>query len=262
MLSDFDDSVLTTAARDVLVVRHNIRTADELLLHSTRLLAPGALPGIATANDAARALAAIAHAVCGAPRTALDEFRSTEGEEEAQTVPTGLPGLDRVLGGGVRVGELTELVGGASAGKTVLCHRLCAHACLSARGTTATALFVDTCGAFSARYLAACIPDGEATTAAVATQDSVARAFIGGVRVVRAFDVDALLAVLERLTEDGDDDDDEFLARLRVVVVDSFTAAFSPVLGAHPLGHALLVRAARLMKRAARQRRLAFVVSN
>ena len=48
------------------------------------------------------------------------------GSQRAKTaqVPTGVPGLDRLLNGGLRQGGLHVLLGGPGAGKSVLAHQI------------------------------------------------------------------------------------------------------------------------------------------
>lgn len=65
------------------------------------------------------------------------------------TLPTGLPTLDRHLGGGLPRGAVTELVGPASVGKTQLCLAVAARALVDGASTGAKVLYVDTEGSFS-----------------------------------------------------------------------------------------------------------------
>ena len=64
--------------------------------------------------------------------------------------------LDEMLDGGFWAGEITELVGGFSSGKTQLCHQLCVNVQLSEEegGVSGGAYYIDTEGTFSARRLA------------------------------------------------------------------------------------------------------------
>ena len=55
-------------------------------------------------------------------------------------LPTGLPTLDRILGGGIRIGTITELVGQAGSGKTQLAMQLCCMAARYGQG----AVYIDT----------------------------------------------------------------------------------------------------------------------
>lgn len=63
---------------------------------------------------------------------------------------TGSAELDKVLGGGIETGAITELFGEFRTGKTQLCHMLCVTAQMTADsgGGEGKALFIDTEGTF------------------------------------------------------------------------------------------------------------------
>jgi KaiC/GvpD/RAD55 family RecA-like ATPase len=57
----------------------------------------------------------------------MHEETRGESRRAAVQVPTGIPGLDRLLNGGVRQGGLHVVVGGPGAGKSVLAHQIGAN---------------------------------------------------------------------------------------------------------------------------------------
>ncbi|MHA1209836.1 MAG: DNA repair and recombination protein RadA [Candidatus Freyarchaeota archaeon] len=61
-------------------------------------------------------------------------------------ITTGLEGLDSILGGGIEICAMTEFYGPAKAGKTQMCHQLCATVQLPRErgGLEAPALYIDT----------------------------------------------------------------------------------------------------------------------
>ena len=73
-------------------------------------------------------LEAVAAAVAPQPRTALQLLQSKAAGP--RPLRTGLPALDAHLGGGLRAGGVTEVVGPAGMGKTQLCLTVCALAAL------------------------------------------------------------------------------------------------------------------------------------
>lgn len=74
----------------------------------------------------------------------LTTSRPWEPEAEDRVAPTGLPGIDGPLGGGLRRGHLSEVVGPRSSGRTtILCHALAAA---TARGEVVA--LVDACDRF------------------------------------------------------------------------------------------------------------------
>ena len=65
-------------------------------------------------------------------------------EPEDRVAATGLPGIDGPLGGGVRRGQVSEIVGPRSAGRTTVLYRMCAAA--TSRGEVVA--LIDTCDRF------------------------------------------------------------------------------------------------------------------
>src|SRR5271165_4110366 len=55
--------------------------------------------------------------------------------------PTGVPGLDEVLGGGIQRGSLAILVGPPGGGKTILAHHIAFSAARAGRRTTILTAF-------------------------------------------------------------------------------------------------------------------------
>ena len=86
-------------------------------------------------------LEAVAAAVAPQPRTALQLLQSKAAG--ARPLRTGLPALDAHLGGGLRAGGVTEVVGPAGMGKTQLCLALAARALVDGSGSAARVLYVD-----------------------------------------------------------------------------------------------------------------------
>lgn len=60
------------------------------------------------------------------------------------TIPTGSKAIDALLGGGVRIGMITDIYGESGSGKSQLCFTLCAN-CVKDAGSI---LFIDTSGTF------------------------------------------------------------------------------------------------------------------
>ena len=86
-------------------------------------------------------LEAVAAAVAPQPRTALQLLQSKAAGP--RPLRTGLPALDAHLGGGLRAGGVTEVVGPAGMGKTQLCLALAARALVDGSGSAARVLYVD-----------------------------------------------------------------------------------------------------------------------
>ena len=98
-----------------------------------------------------------AKAAIGYRSAPVDAFQLMEMEEQLPKLTTGVKGLDELLQGGLRAGELYEFAGEFGTGKTQLCHQLAVTVQLPEEkgGLSAKAVYVDTEGAFSPRRVLA-----------------------------------------------------------------------------------------------------------
>jgi len=95
-----------------------------------------------------RAVVAAATAVCAPPPSTAQQLM-----REAP-LPTGLAALDGHLGGGLRPGSVTEIVGASAVGKTELCLAVAAEALVTGHARGAGVVYVDTeCGFKATRLL-------------------------------------------------------------------------------------------------------------
>ncbi|GAA6005812.1 uncharacterized protein JCM10292_004646 [Rhodotorula paludigena] len=179
------------------LVKAQYLTAAEVLLTPPPILARRTkLPPA----DIAHLLDELARAVCS-----IEQSRDRTvaelcaGEEGTRVLTTGDAGLDELLGGGVRVGSLTEIAGQSSSGKTNICLQLCLTAQLPPEqgGLGGGALFVSSEGTLSssrllsmAEHLASTVPATEGAAPRTAWD------FLDNVHTEKAPDVDTLVAVL------------------------------------------------------------------
>ena len=98
-----------------------------------------------------------AKAVVGYQSGAVDAAQLMELEERLPKLATGVKGIDELLGGGLRAGDLYELAGEFGTGKTQLCHQLSVTVQLPEEkgGLSARAVYIDTEGTFSPPRVAA-----------------------------------------------------------------------------------------------------------
>jgi len=92
-------------------------------------------------SDVEEATDAVAEAAAPKPRTALQLLQLKA--DGPRPLRTGLPTLDAHLGGGLRAGSITEVVGPAGMGKTQLCLTLTARALFDTSATGGRVLYVD-----------------------------------------------------------------------------------------------------------------------
>ena len=206
-----------------------------------------------------------------------------------RVISTACKGLDRLLGGGVGSGQITEFVGKTSTFKTQVCHQIA----LSATQEGAAVLYIDTTNSFSPRRLADMLfrlqPALEAQRHAPCLPPALAT-LLTNVRCVAVYDTEALLPVLASVeaqlqryqgpesgkdvaTEPGtgagasrsaetEDVEQAFWGQLRVLIIDSLGSLFVPVLGRSSAGHALLMAAVQALRGLATRYDLSVVTTN
>lgn len=139
-----------------------------------------------------------------------------ENRRQQLMITTGSKALDRLLGGGMETGSLTELFGEFRTGKTQLCHTLCITCQLSPEhgGAEARALYIDTEGTFRPQRLVEI-----AARYGISTEEDLEQ-ILDNVAYAKAYNSDHQLSLLETaagmMTED----------RYALVIVDSATALF------------------------------------
>ncbi|MCC6049070.1 MAG: AAA family ATPase [Thermofilum sp.] len=92
-----------------------------------------------------------AKAAVGYQSSAVDAAQLMELEERLPKLTTGVKGIDELLQGGLRPGELYEFAGEFGTGKTQLCHQLAVTVQLPEEkgGLSGKAVYIDTEGTFS-----------------------------------------------------------------------------------------------------------------
>ncbi|XP_004345403.2 hypothetical protein CAOG_05813 [Capsaspora owczarzaki ATCC 30864] len=168
---------------------------------------------------------------------------------------TGCSNLDSLLSGGIYSGEITELVGPTSSGKTQTClHISTAVACT----TDSNVIYISTNNEFSPTRLAA-IHRGFATEGADIRNLTTT---LEKIRVVFVHDLHSLLTVLEELLQHLQAQDDQVILASKLIVIDSIASVISPVIGTQLRGHALTTRLARLLKVIAMDHAMGVLVTN
>ncbi|GAA55738.1 ribose-phosphate pyrophosphokinase [Clonorchis sinensis] len=151
---------------------------------------------------------------------------------------TGLPKLDELLSGGIRTGELTELIGKPAVGKTQFCLTLCAE--LVIKVPTASILYIDTGGNFSAPRLLALLQ--------VSSSNESAAGFMKRIRCCAAPDITGLIEILVQTRlhlakssglHQANTDTNlspwvQFFFNLKLIIVDSLAMPFLPFMGVVP----------------------------
>ncbi|ETE67053.1 DNA repair protein RAD51-like 4 [Ophiophagus hannah] len=152
--------------------------------------------------------------------------------------------LDKLLDSGIYTGEVTELVGAPSAGKTQVCLIVAANV---SHNLKQTVLYIDSTGGFtSARLLELlnCLTEDEEEQA-----EALRR-----IQVFRAFDAYKMLDVLQEIRSYMSQQILSTSGPVKLLIVDSISAVICPFLGLRqPDGMALMMHLAREMKTLAKE---------
>lgn len=113
--------------------------------------------------------------------------------ENIQRITTGSKALDKLLGGGIETGTITEMYGPFACGKTSLAHQLAVNVQLPKEkgGLNGTAVIIDTESTFRAERVK--------QIAQAANQDPIK--ILRNIRVVRAFNSDHQMLLAEKVEE-------------------------------------------------------------
>ena len=257
-----------TPAELQLLIEH-VKTVDQLASHHdhTALAKKTGLRADRLRLLARELSAAMAPSTSSSAATAFSDAVRAEA-----LLPTGLEALDRLLGGGIATGEVTELLGAPASGKTQLCLLACAAQAAAARGCGS--LYLHTGGAFDAsRVWQLLLAQANITPQTATTVRAQYKARLGErVRALAAPRLPELLSELEQLdlqlTSATEEDeahpsaDAAWLRSLRLLVVDS---AFGALVAEHHDASTTSVMQARLqqkLRELACRHRLAVLVTN
>jgi RecA/RadA recombinase len=124
-------------------------------------------------------------------------------------ISTGCKALDGLLGGGARLGALTNIFGAAGTGKTQLCFQLCVNCAKpkNKKGLDASVLFVDTTNTFRPERISQ-----------IARHGGVDNDMLEKIYVSRVFTVQEEMAAINRIPTMPD---------LKLVIVDSIGDLFA-----------------------------------
>ncbi|XP_044481835.1 DNA repair protein RAD51 homolog 4-like isoform X2 [Mangifera indica] len=154
--------------------------------------------------------------------------------QNKHVLSTGFEGVDLLLQGGLREGQLTELVGPSSSGKTQFCLQTAANVAVKNMGYV---VYLDTGNSFSAQRIAHFV--GQITDSAF-------------IQAKQKIIQKAMSSIMDR---------GEY--RVRLLIVDSISSLITPVLGGSgSQGRALMISAGFLLKKLAHEHNLAVLVTN
>ncbi|KAK2382676.1 DNA repair RAD51 protein [Trifolium repens] len=177
---------------------------------------------------------------------------------------TGCEGIDALIGGGLRVGQLTELVGPSSSGKT----QVCLMSSSTAAKHNCSVIYLDTGNSFSPQRVAHFI--GQSSDYVSGNQNVLDRIICYPV-----FDVYQMFDLLHQLKNNLRSKIGKSDRHVQLLIVDSISSLITPSLGAVVLrwrvlsegqkigqGHALMISAGFLLKQLAHEHNITVLVTN
>lgn len=177
--------------------------------------------------------------------------------EEAQgnkcSISTGYERIDMLLQGGLFPGNLVEVVGPSSSGKTQICLKAAANVALNNLGSV---IFFDTGNSFSPKRIDKII-DQISDTAIVKTE--VRQQVMNKIVCESVFDIFVLINLLHQLKSNLK----PMTGRsVQMLIVDSISSLITPILGSGAHGHALMASVGFLLKELAYEHNLSVLVTN
>ncbi|MFQ5969275.1 MAG: recombinase RecA [Nitrososphaerales archaeon] len=117
--------------------------------------------------------------------------------------------LDKLLGGGIRVGMLTDIFGASASGKTQLCFQLCVNCAKpkNRRGLNANVLFIDAMNTFRPERIVQ-----------IAKYEGLDNKLLDKIYVSRVYSTADQISVIKRIPS---------IANLKLTVIDSIGELFS-----------------------------------
>ncbi|KAM7278713.1 hypothetical protein ACFE04_005847 [Oxalis oulophora] len=175
------------------------------------------------------------------------------------TLATGIERFDLFLQGGLREGQLIELVGPSSSGKTQICLHAASNVANMHIGST---IYLDTGNSFSSLRISRLVEKSRGLASNQA-RHSVLQKVMSNIICHSVFDIFMMVDVLNQLEFNLGSQINRENQRVRLLVIDSISSLLAPILGGSgSQGHALMVSAGYMLKKLAHDYNLAVLVTN
>ncbi|XP_062016495.1 DNA repair protein RAD51 homolog 4 isoform X3 [Rosa rugosa] len=173
-------------------------------------------------------------------------------------IPTGCEGVDLLLGGGLLEGQLTELVGPSSSGKTQVCLLAASYLASKHMGTV---VYLDTGNSFSTQRIAEFVGRFSNHMFSQAGQRNFQKV-MNNILCHSVFDIFTMFNVLHQL-EFNLKSQLQKGGQVRLLIVDSISSLITPILGnIGSQGRALMTSAGYLLKKLAHEHNIVVLVTN
>lgn len=176
-------------------------------------------------------------------------------------ISTGCVGIDTVLTGGLRKGQLTELAGTSSSGKTQVC--LCT-ALQVADKEMGEVMFLDTGNSFSSKRIASMIDELPNLSFQKSEKESRLKRVMTGIFHKAVFDIFTMFSVLNDLYLNLRQEEEKNKERkLCLLIIDSISSLITPILGGkNSNGWSMMLSIGFLLKKLANEHNIAVLVTN
>ncbi|XP_044957612.1 DNA repair protein RAD51 homolog 4 isoform X2 [Hordeum vulgare subsp. vulgare] len=179
--------------------------------------------------------------------------------ERKHFLPTGLEGIDTLLGGGLRKGQLTEITGQSSSGKTQVCLYSAAHVAARHMGAV---LYLDTSNSFSPSRIA-CILDELPVSLIKEPKDVRLKRVMSSIICESVFDIFALFEVLDQLEVSLNGKVHHDGNKICLLIIDSVSSLLAPIIGGeNSQGRSMMISVAMILKKLAHKHNLSALVTN
>lgn len=236
---------------------HGILSVEDFLIHDLYLLV-GSAEHETTSDRLKQGIAQVLSTIDGLHQPWLSGMELLEdAQQNKHILSTGCEGINVLLQGGLREGQVTELVGPSPSGKTQVCLLAASNIAKNYGGAV---IFIDTGNSFSAKRIAEHV--GKISDTAFKEPESqILEKIMSSILCHSVFDVFDLLSLLHQLESNLRSQMKTGSNRVLLVVVDSVSSLISPVLGSSgPYGRALMVSVGYLLKKLADENNIAVLV--
>ncbi|XP_038901758.1 DNA repair protein RAD51 homolog 4 isoform X2 [Benincasa hispida] len=182
-----------------------------------------------------------------------------DARENKHILSTGFEGIDVLLGGGLREGQLTEIVGPSSSGKTQVCLRAASNVSTNYK---AKVFYLDSGNSFSPQRISGFV-NWKPGTALDRTEQSMLQQVLSSISCHSVFNIFTMFDALHQLEFNLRSQMCKGHQRVQLLIVDSISSLVTPILGGSgSQGHALMISAGTLLKKIAHEHNIAVLVTN
>uniref|UniRef100_A0A2P2LSY2 DNA repair protein RAD51 homolog 4 isoform X1 n=3 Tax=Rhizophora mucronata TaxID=61149 RepID=A0A2P2LSY2_RHIMU len=238
---------------------HGIFTAEDFLTHDLYVLAASAEQQ-PTAERLKEGIAQVLSIIDEWHRPWLNGMELLEdAERNKHVLSTGIEGIDLILGGGLCQGQLTEVVGTSSSGKTQVCLRMAANV---AKNHTGKVIYIDTGNSFSPQRIESFVARNS-DPIYIQARSNIIQKVMSNIVYHSVFDIFAMFDVLHQLENNLTSQVLKEDCKVLLLIIDSISSLITPVLGGSgSQGHALMTTAGVLLKKLAHEHNIVLLVTN